>query len=907
VCLKGSSSVGVWGVPSSNVRNWTAGYTKGATQITLDSVSGVSVGMVLILDQIDDTSDTGGIIVNGQSVSAFSIEGAAPGRPNRTQTQYVKVTAISGNQVTISPGLYMTNWRSAKSPQAWFWGSTSQTAVANGIEDLTLDHSASTADETGLMIWNAYGCWVKNVKSVSPNRNHIWLYQSAHSEVRDSYFFGTKNAASQSYGVESFMTSDNLVMNNIFQHVTTPIMTGPASGNVTAYNYTLDMYYSVVLNWMMAGTKGSHDTGTGMNLFEGNESNSFGMDLYHGPGALPTAFRNYFSGRDGSRTSNTEVVYIWAYNRFVNFVGNVLGTPGYHTVYEDSRGPQGQTGNPNQSIFLLGYSGVDESLETGIAYDLMTVTSLLRWGNFDYATNTTRWNASEIPSDNAVPANHTLPASLFLTTKPSWWGTMPWPAIGPDVTGGFDQAGHVYKNPAHLCYDISTKNADGSLIFDPAQCYGNTPADTTPPTVSITAPSSGATVTGTVTVTATASDNVAVAGVQFRLDGVDLGAEVTSAPYSRSWNTTSSANGSHSLSAIARDSSGNTRTSTTVTVTVSNVPDTTAPSVPSNVTASAVSFSQINVTWTASTDNGGVTGYRVLRCQGAGCSPTVQVAAPTTTSYVDTTVAAATSYSYDVAAVDGANNVSAAARASATTPALPLPTVGLIAAYGFNEGLGTSAADASPNRNTGTLNGPTWTSAGKFGSGLTFDGTTDFVEAADIDALSPQSDATFQAWVRLTSAPTEVATIFNKWSQTADDEYMFGINPNRTLYFAWQTTGGTAWPSLAYGDASGTGVIPLNTLTHIAVVRSGSTLRFYINGNLDTVLSNVMDANPFHNGITTLRIGGQGRGARNRFVPGVIDEAYIYNRALSQAEIQSYMNTTLTRAPAPPTNVRIVQ
>lgn len=471
VCLKGTSSVGVWGVPGANIRDWNAGYAKGTTVITLSSTTGIAPGMILILDQIDDTADTGGIVVNGQSPSPFSIEGAAPGRPNRTQQQYVKVTAVNGTQVTILPGLYMPNWRAAKSPQAWFWGTVAQTAFMDGIENLTLDHSTSIADTTGLMIWNAYACWVKNVKSLSPNRNHIWLYQSAHSEVRDSYLYGTKNAASQSYGVESFMTSDNLVINNIFQHVTTPIMTGPSAGNVTAYNYMIDMFYSVVLNWMMAGTKGSHDTGTGMNLFEGNESNSFGMDLYHGPGALATAFRNRFTGRDGTRTSNTEVVYIWAYNRLVNFVGNVLGTSGYHIVYEDSRGPQGTTGNPNRSIFLLGYSAVDEGTAANISYDLVAVTSLLRWGNFDYVTNQARWNAAEIPAGHAVPPNQVLPPSLFLATKPGWWGAGAWPGIGPDVTGGQDPAGHAHKTPAHLCYDSTPKNADGTLQFNAANCY----------------------------------------------------------------------------------------------------------------------------------------------------------------------------------------------------------------------------------------------------------------------------------------------------------------------------------------------------------------------------------------------------------------------------------------------------
>ncbi len=109
-------------------------------------------------------------------------------------------------------------------------------------------------------------------------------------------------------------------------------------------------------------------------------------------------------------------------------------------------------------------------------------------------------------------------------------------------------------------------------------------ADTTPPTVSVTAPAVGATVSGSVTVSAGASDNTGVAGVQFKVDGTNVGAEDTTAPYSISWNTTTAGNGSHGLTAVARDAAGNTTTSTIVTVTVSNA-DTTAPTV--SITAPA--------------------------------------------------------------------------------------------------------------------------------------------------------------------------------------------------------------------------------------------------------------------------------------------------------------------------------
>src|SRR5439155_833888 len=104
------------------------------------------------------------------------------------------------------------------------------------------------------------------------------------------------------------------------------------------------------------------------------------------------------------------------------------------------------------------------------------------------------------------------------------------------------------------------------------------PPDTTPPTVSITSPAGGATVSGTTAVSASASDNVGVVGVQFLLDGAALGAEDTTSPYSVSWNTANTGNGSHTLTATARDAAGNRTTSAGVTVTVSNAPppDTTA-------------------------------------------------------------------------------------------------------------------------------------------------------------------------------------------------------------------------------------------------------------------------------------------------------------------------------------------
>lgn len=95
--------------------------------------------------------------------------------------------------------------------------------------------------------------------------------------------------------------------------------------------------------------------------------------------------------------------------------------------------------------------------------------------------------------------------------------------------------------------------------------------DLTAPLVSVSAPLANATVSGVVTITATATDNVAVVGVQFTVNGVNAGTEDTAAPFSTSWNTTLIANGSYVISARARDGSGNVKTAANVSVTVNNI------------------------------------------------------------------------------------------------------------------------------------------------------------------------------------------------------------------------------------------------------------------------------------------------------------------------------------------------
>ena len=338
---------------------------------------------------------------------------------------------------------------------------------------------------SGIYIYDANNSWIKNVKSLRGNRNHIWLYQSSHVTIKDSYFFGTQNGAQQSYGIEPLITDNNLIENNIFQQVTSPVVYSSGEGNVIAYNFSIDNIYNVSVNWMQ-NSYANHDAGSYMNLFEGNSFNAIDCDNVHGTGGLATYFRNRLLGSQAGKSSNTHATNVMATCRGYNIVGNVLGTPGYNTVYEVS--PQVSGGSCDAAVYNLGW-GASVCRSGNVPLDNLVSSTLLRWGNYDTATGTVRWLGSEVPttavpfiSANAVPSSHTLPSSFYLTSKPSFWGAMPWPAFGPDVTGGQDASGHAFMPPAQVCYNNTSKDGSGILLFNANSCYSGQAQAPAPPT-----------------------------------------------------------------------------------------------------------------------------------------------------------------------------------------------------------------------------------------------------------------------------------------------------------------------------------------------------------------------------------------------------------------------------------------
>jgi hypothetical protein len=480
-----------WVGGPTNTANWTGGYSKGSTSLTLDNTSNLAVGSVIILDQLNDATDPGTVNVC-ETAGTCSAEGPAGGeRTNRAQQQMVTVTGVSGNTVSISPGIYMPNWRTSQAPGAW-WANTQ--ASGDGIENLTVNSAADTGSLSGIVFFNTNNCWIKGATVLNTNRNHVWLYQTIHATIRDSYFYGTLNAAAQSYGIESYVSSDNLIENNIFQHVVSPtVMNGSASGTTVGYNYSINDYYSLSAGWMM-GQDWLHAAGIDNVLYEGNEGAGLTSDTIHGSHHFVTAFRNQFTGWETGKTAQTVPVNIYAHSRYYNVIGNVLGTSGYHNNYV-SADPNGTS--PDTSIYDLGWGDSD-----GAPADTLVQPTIMMWGNYDTVNAAARFVGSEVPSGlsiyaNPVPSSNTLPASLYHTSTPSWWTSgKAWPAIGPDVTGGniSNLAGHAYTIPAQDCYTKTMGGpADGSgnaLTFNASNCYSSSTGGSTAP-----APPSNLTVT----------------------------------------------------------------------------------------------------------------------------------------------------------------------------------------------------------------------------------------------------------------------------------------------------------------------------------------------------------------------------------------------------------------------------
>ena len=179
-----------------------------------------------------------------------------------------------------------------------------------------------------------------------------------------------------------------------------------------------------------------------------------------------------------------------------------------------------------------------------------------------------------------------------------------------------------------------------------------------PPTVALTAPTASSTVSGSsVTLSATASDNIGVANVQFEVDGTNIGSAITSSPYTTTWNSTSTSNGTHSLYAVALNTSGLYATSSE-SVTVSN------PPVISSISSGSPTNSSATITWTTNENASSTVAYGTTTSYGSASSSASFV---TSHSITLSGLSPSTTYHYQVQATDSLGNVATSSDQTFTT------------------------------------------------------------------------------------------------------------------------------------------------------------------------------------------------------------------------------------------------
>jgi hypothetical protein len=234
-------------------------------------------------------------------------------------------------------------------------------------------------------------------------------------------------------------------------------------------------------------------------------------------------------------------------------------------------------------------------------------------------------------------------------------------------------------------------------------------------------------------------------------------------------------------------------------------------------------------------------------------------------------------------------------------PPPPPPTSPLTAAYAFDDGAGTSAADASGMGRTGTLvNGAGW-GAGRYGGAVALDGVDDYVMVPSPGL--PTGDFTMEAWIFLDQVAS-FQTIMESLDGLGGPELEFNI-----------VTGGRleVWSNGAKRLTTSSSM-PVGAWTHVALTRSGSTLRAYINASAASQTGT--DGTTLSFASCPLLIGVDAdsgcTASLNGFLKGRVDNVRIYNRALSASEIQTNMNSgvqpgTSIPPPAAPQNLRIIR
>ena len=692
--------------------DWTAGYTRGTTNITVSSTTGLEVGDIVILDQLND--DVNVATGNGTEGLCGTCDMDVSG--THVMQQHAEVLAINGTTVTITPPIFATNWQSGLSPRMLFQSDQSG-GHYNGLRSLWITttndahtHSTGWKQVSARTVKDFYvkDCVIQN----SPFHG-IKLTDLLRFTITGTTFTSNTTHNSQCYSIAGFQVGSGLVYDNIFSPYTSGFNTaGGCEGNVSAYNYMTNSQFEANYPPVppIASSFGFHGGFAQYILIEGNWVQKIDADNIHGTSGLNTILRNVSSGWQINISNNAFPIEISSSNHSYNVIGNILGHAGYQDTYEHDG--IGDTGTKPIWLLVGGWANNDSGVKN----------TLIRLGNYN-------------TFNGAIPAAETLtnalPNSYWLSAKPDWFGNLTWPPYNPSNTSAAETS--PTNIPAGYRAIYGANPASGT----------NLPSISSHPTGTTNSNDGGFLLT--------VIANGGTLAYQWRTNGLN----VSGATASTYGSTPAVTNQSGDYTVVITNAYGSV-TSTVATVLITNIPPT-APS----ITVQPVG--KTNSTATGFTLNVTAAGSPTLYYQWN--TNTVSIAGATSSSYIK--VPATTNQSADYTVV--ITNVNGSITSSIAKVSITNAS-NLVLAFGFEEGSGTTVIDLSGYSNNGVNSGATYTS-GKFGYSLYFPtnlGTTMVTVpySTSIDWFT-NGGITLEAWVYPMMSRSAWSTILFHGNETA--------------------------------------------------------------------------------------------------------------------------------------------
>ncbi len=430
--------------------NLAADAIKGTNSLTLVSTPRVKAGDIVLIDQVtdDDPRVWWGPQHNppgGGSRRWFA-------RQDRSLAQMMEVTAVNGNTITFSTPFHIT-YKAEYAAQLSRYANPVLHRV--GIEDLYVYGGMGGDGHGNLSISLCAYCWVKNIEAHWSIGTSVGFYSTFRSVLRDSYIHETPdpNPGGAGYLVGlNGGASDNLVENNVMWNGNKNIvMRATGGGNVVAYNYMDDAYGGSYPNLPEAGLNAGHYTTPHMELLEGNYSHNYKGDSFWGNSIYITVFRNQLSGIRAARPPLNTYKYgaypymdlqgrtavdVQAHSDYTNFVGNVLGFQGQsflsytgsgYSYVQNAWSYEKVGGFPKNGEVTMWSIGSQQA--GGWTWVPTTYQTQLREGNWDWVTRSQRWHGIGGQIGSGFP--RAIPETLYLTAKPAFFGSNPWPWVIP--------------------------------------------------------------------------------------------------------------------------------------------------------------------------------------------------------------------------------------------------------------------------------------------------------------------------------------------------------------------------------------------------------------------------------------------------------------------------------------------